>query len=68
MLPSKPISKIKFEQYDSDNDGNITKDQFRSLCYSLGHCFDVTEEYEAAWTILDQNGNGTVSYDEFLGK
>jgi Ca2+-binding EF-hand superfamily protein len=67
MQGSKPVSLIKFEKYDSDGDGNITKEQFRSLCYSLGHCFEVGGELDAAWTVLDNNGNGFVSYDEFLG-
>ena len=67
MQGVKPVSLIKFEKFDTDKDGNITKEQFRSLCYSLGHCFDQSEELDTAWTILDSNGNGVVSYNEFLG-
>lgn len=61
------VSRILFDKYDTDNDGNITKEQFSSLSYNLGHHLE-GELLEAAWTTLDLNGNGSVSFDEFLSK
>jgi Ca2+-binding EF-hand superfamily protein len=60
------VSRIIFDKYDGDQDGNITKEEFSSLSYNLGHHL-VGQALEAAWTTLDTNGNGTVSFDEFLG-
>ena len=61
------VSRIIFDKYDTDSDGSITKDQFQSLSYNLGHHLE-GETLEAAWVVLDSNGNGTVSFDEFLSK
>jgi Ca2+-binding EF-hand superfamily protein len=60
------VSRIVFDKY-ADSEGNITKEQFSSISYNLGHFLE-GEALEAAWVSLDQNGNGMVSFDEFFRK
>lgn len=60
-------SKIIFDKYDTDKDGNISKSEFASLCYNLGHCL-INYELDAAFSIIDASNNGLISYDEFIGK
>jgi Ca2+-binding EF-hand superfamily protein len=60
------VSRIIFDKY-ADSEGNITKEQFGSISYNLGHFLE-GEALEAAWVSLDSNGNGTVSFDEFFRK
>ena len=60
------VSRIIFDKY-ADSEGNITKEQFGSISYNLGHYLE-GQALEAAWVALDSNGNGKVSFDEFLRK
>jgi Ca2+-binding EF-hand superfamily protein len=62
---SKPVSRITFDKYDTDRDGNISKDQFNGLAYNLGKYLS-SEALDAAWLKLDLNGDGSLSYEEFL--
>ncbi len=31
------VAAITFKKYDKDNSGTIDKEEFKSLCYELGH-------------------------------
>ena len=61
---SKPMSRVMFDKYNTDPSTGINKEGFHELCYSLGHYLD-GEAFEAAWTILDKDGSGYISYDEW---
>merc|ERR1712000_769692 len=59
-----PMSKRMFNKYDSDNSGTISLKEFRSLVYDLGHALtDV--EFDLAVKMIDSDGDGELSYDEF---
>merc|ERR1712013_16656 len=58
------MSKIMFKKYDKDGSGNIDSKEFGDLCYSLGHPIKA-EELETAVKVLDIDGDGTISYEEF---
>lgn len=53
-----------FNKYDSNGDGTIDKDEFHDMCYALGHYLD-GETFEVAWTEVEADGSGSISYDEF---
>jgi len=60
------VSKLAFNKYDRDHSGTIETKEFKDLCYDLGHYLS-DEEISMAMLILDRDGSGTISYDEFLG-
>lgn len=61
----KPLSRIMFDKYDTDEDGCISTSELSFLCYDRGYPM-TAEEVAAAMAKLDTDGNGTLSYDEFL--
>mgnify|MGYP000865301267 FL=1 len=63
--PPKTVARITFDKYDSDGDGSLNKEELHNYCYNMGHCMD-GETFEAAFLILDANGTGVVSYENFL--
>eukprot|EP00735_Rhodelphis_limneticus_P006566 TRINITY_DN18987_c0_g1::TRINITY_DN18987_c0_g1_i1::g.21614::m.21614 TRINITY_DN18987_c0_g1::TRINITY_DN18987_c0_g1_i1::g.21614 ORF type:complete len:175 (+),score=14.20,sp/Q8RZB5/CML10_ORYSJ/31.33/6e-16,EF-hand_1/PF00036.27/3.3e-07,EF-hand_1/PF00036.27/0.0036,EF-hand_1/PF00036.27/7.1e-05,EF-hand_1/PF00036.27/0.00047,EF-hand_7/PF13499.1/2.1e-07,EF-hand_7/PF13499.1/1.4e-08,EF-hand_7/PF13499.1/4.4e-10,EF-hand_5/PF13202.1/6.6e-06,EF-hand_5/PF13202.1/2.8,EF-hand_5/PF13202.1/2.9e-05,EF-hand_5/PF13202.1/0 len=59
------VSKRIFSKYDKDGSGAISHDEFRSLCYDMGHCLSEAELIMAL-RVLDADGSGHVAYSEFL--
>ncbi|KAI8819803.1 hypothetical protein BJ741DRAFT_639599 [Chytriomyces cf. hyalinus JEL632] len=54
-----------FDRYDNDGSGSISISEFRSLCYDMGY-FLSDEELLLDIKLLDVDGNGTLSYAEFI--
>lgn len=65
MGKRKPLSRIVFDKFDADADGSLDKAQLRELCYDFGYFFSEAE-MDTAFSLLDKDGSGCVSYDEFL--
>ncbi|KAI9011297.1 hypothetical protein BC832DRAFT_550293 [Gaertneriomyces semiglobifer] len=60
-----PVSRLVFDKYDVDKSGEIRTAEFRNMCHQLGyHLSD--EELNLAVKKLDVNGDGRISYDEFI--
>ncbi|KAL6042446.1 Calmodulin [Balamuthia mandrillaris] len=60
-----PVSKRVFDKHDKDHSGSIDEKEFRSMCYDLGyHLSDL--ELKMAVKRLDMNGDGGISYEEFV--
>ena len=59
-----PMSRIIFDKYDSDSSNSISKEEFHTLCYGLGHFLE-GEEFEAAWCEVESDGSGQLTYEEF---
>jgi len=62
---AQPISKILFDKNDRNHSGSISRAEFHDLCYSLGHYLK-PEEAEQAFLMIDNDGSGGITYDEFL--
>ncbi|KAJ3087909.1 Calmodulin [Physocladia obscura] len=60
-------AKQLFDRYDNDGSGSISISEFRNLCYDMGY-FLTDEELALDIKLLDADGNGTLSYDEYGGK
>ncbi|KAJ3346089.1 hypothetical protein HDU83_003386 [Entophlyctis luteolus] len=54
-----------FALYDSDADGSISPAEFRRLCYDMGY-FLSDSEIQMDVKILDLDGSGSITYDEFI--
>lgn len=52
-----------FKQFDKDGSETIEKEEFRSLMSSINYG---KKEIERAFTKLDKNGDGVISFFEFL--
>ncbi|TPX33581.1 hypothetical protein SmJEL517_g03565 [Synchytrium microbalum] len=63
--PKKLVSRIVFDKYDVDRSGSIDAKEFRTLVYEFGY-FLSDQELEMAVRILDVNGDGNISYEEFI--
>ncbi|CAF0889906.1 unnamed protein product [Rotaria sordida] len=61
---TKPLSELMFKKYDVDNNGSISCNELRSLCYDLGYYLS-DDEIAWAWTVMDKDGSGTIDYNEF---
>uniref|UniRef100_A0A7S4NII4 EF-hand domain-containing protein n=1 Tax=Paramoeba aestuarina TaxID=180227 RepID=A0A7S4NII4_9EUKA len=63
--PPKPLSKIMFEKYDTDNSGSIDADEFKHLTQELG--YRLTDE-QLKWAVsqIDDSGDGLIEYEEFI--
>jgi Ca2+-binding EF-hand superfamily protein len=61
-----PVSRIIFNKYDRDHSGHISATEFHDLCYDMGHYLS-REEIIQAVKMLDKDGCGKISYEEFLG-
>merc|ERR1719272_138344 len=62
--PPPPLSKRVFNKYDKDNNGYIAVSELQHMMYDLGHPLDSADLTHAA-QVLDKDGNGEISYDEF---
>ncbi|KAJ3234966.1 hypothetical protein HDU81_000985 [Chytriomyces hyalinus] len=54
-----------FAQYDRNGDGSISIDEFKNLCYEMGYHLK-PEELMMDLRILDLDGSGAITYDEFI--
>ncbi|KAJ3027686.1 UNVERIFIED_CONTAM: hypothetical protein HDU68_003327 [Siphonaria sp. JEL0065] len=54
-----------FNKYDADKSGCINAAEFRRLCYDMGY-FLSDEEVSMDIKILDLDGSGSITYDEFI--
>ena len=61
---TKSVMRITFDKFDANCDGMLDKNEFAQFCYSMGHYME-GQAFEAAWMVLDSDGNGQVSYEEF---
>ncbi|CAF1218700.1 unnamed protein product [Rotaria sp. Silwood1] len=61
---TKPLSELVFKKYDLDNNGWLSRNELRSMCYDMGYYLS-DDEIAWAWTVLDKNGSGTIDYNEF---
>jgi Ca2+-binding EF-hand superfamily protein len=58
-------ARAVFNRYDRNNNANIDKNEFRELSSALGAPLS-PEELDAAWSEIDADQNGRVSFDEFF--
>ncbi len=54
-----------FSNCDTDQDGRIQKSEFAALLKNLGSEVSA-EEISIGFAEVDQNGNGTIDFDEFI--
>ena len=59
------MSRIMFDKYDRDRSGYIDTVELFGLCRELGKSLS-EEEMSMAMRVLDTNGDGRVSYEEFF--
>eukprot|EP01046_Picozoa_sp_COSAG06_P029965 COSAG06_NODE_2819_length_6234_cov_2.814996_1_plen_1898_part_00 len=55
-----------FERVDSNHSGHIDRDELAEMARSLGH-YMTKPELDASMALMDPNGDGLVSFDEFVG-
>lgn len=55
--PRKPLSRLMFDKYDKDHGGTIDAQEFKLLCYDLGHHM-TDAELAIAIREIDNSGNG----------
>ena len=55
----------KFEAADKDKNGTLDSAELAVICADLG-CHLTRNELEAALVVLDKDGNGAISFDEFI--
>lgn len=56
--------KARFDEADKDGGGTLDAAELREVCADLGLILD-DDELEAALAILDENGDGDISLEEF---
>jgi len=59
------LLRRKFEQADGDHNGTLDTAELSRLCADLG-CALTRNELEAALVVLDADGDGNISFPEFL--
>jgi len=59
----RAIMRNKFQEWDTDGDGFISREELGQVFQKLGWGED---EVEALWDIADVNGDGNISYSEFI--
>jgi len=60
--------KIAFREYDIDNDGYITKDEMVEAIERMGFVSNKEEEANKCLSEMDLDGDGRVSFAEFMVK
>lgn len=70
---STPVCNTQFEnwcasscRYDANGDGKIDSSELRSLCSDAGKNL-TEEETKAALNAIDENENGVIEFNEFVG-
>lgn len=56
--------QVSFADHDSDNDGFLTQDDFNNMLQSMELQLNTNEQI-AAFTAIDENDDGKISFDEF---
>ena len=59
------LTRLVFEKHDKDRNGTLNKKEFCDMVYSMGRLMD-EQEREAAFTFIVLNGDGRITYGEFL--
>jgi len=59
-----PLSQRIFNKYDKDQDGSISSNELHALCMEMGYELK-PEQLEVAIKVMDNDGNGTIEFDEF---
>ncbi len=57
--------RCQFDRFDIDDNGRIDFQEFSELLEVTGPR-PTEEEKQIAYTVIDTDGNGTVSFDEFI--
>ena len=65
LLSSEDVVTSAFEKADAEGDGSLTAAELGELCASLGSTLE-PQEIEAALLALDKDGNGGISFEEFV--
>eukprot|EP00929_Paragymnodinium_shiwhaense_P085292 TRINITY_DN45708_c0_g2_i1.p1 TRINITY_DN45708_c0_g2~~TRINITY_DN45708_c0_g2_i1.p1 ORF type:complete len:583 (-),score=162.57 TRINITY_DN45708_c0_g2_i1:110-1858(-) len=60
----KAVVRPFFKRLDTDNSGNLTRDEMKQLTHVLGEYVE-ENEFETFFTRIDTSGDGTLSFDEF---
>jgi hypothetical protein len=64
-VPNYPEKvRLIFEQFDTDKNGHIDREEFVELTKKLGENFD-TEQIDKYISDIDLDGNGTIEFEEF---
>jgi tRNA(Met) C34 N-acetyltransferase TmcA len=64
MQSQVPLSKLMFKKYDKDGSGKIDAQEFKMLCYDLGHALS-DHELMFALKMIDRDGSGFITYEEY---
>ena len=57
--------KVAFTKIDKDSSGEISKEELKDFCNS-GNLTLSSGQLDFMFNIIDSNGNGEISFDEFL--
>jgi len=59
------LTKEEFREYDQDDSGEISYDEFAQLVRDKGWIYELTDaELQLAWQRIDVSGDGSISHDE----
>ena len=58
------ITRLIFNKHDTDRSETLDKEEFKAMIFHLGHYMDDIE-LEAAFTFVELNGDGQITYNEF---
>ena len=61
----KPVSRIIFDKFDVDNSGDISVNELQKMCLEFGVWLS-GPALTVAMRTIDHNGDGQISYAEFL--
>lgn len=66
VFESSKKKKVRaiFNKYDTDKSGELDLDEFGVFCQDLGEKF-TPEQLEVALNEIDEDGNGTIEFEEF---
>ena len=59
------ITRLTFNKHDTDRSETLDKEEFKAMIFHFGHYMDEIE-LEAAFTFVELNGDGQITFDEFL--
>ena len=62
---SRPLVRIVFEKYDKNGSGSLNVMELQELCYDFGTYLS-TDDLRLAMRDLDTDGDGMLSYEEFM--
>jgi Ca2+-binding EF-hand superfamily protein len=62
---SKPVSRIIFDKFDTDNSGDISINELQTMALQFGVWLSGSA-LDVAMRTIDSNGDGHITYEEFL--